>query len=223
MRRVTQYDLYMLGTVRSLLHIKAGDKIASHREAVVLSYIALNGFSEDLENVSLLRESVATAKTLLIQIANMNAEMGGRGPSGGIMSDSMGQILSRLLHAFEARLKLELNDLPTYIIEQTGIYRTDELLSRAELIFPSSVVSMLPSDVIDDFKKAGSCLAFDLFTACGFHAYRSLDAMLRQYYLYFAPAGADAPKRRDWGAFIGKLRDGATVKGNGRPIKGRSN
>ena len=53
MRRVTQYDLYMLGTVRSLLHIKAGDKIASHREAVVLSYIALNGFSEDLENVSL--------------------------------------------------------------------------------------------------------------------------------------------------------------------------
>jgi hypothetical protein len=220
MRRVTQFDLYMLGTVRSLLNLKVGDKISAHRETIVLSYIALSGFSDDSENASLLRESVAAARYLRTQVAAINAEMGGSGPSGGVLLDSMCQILSRLLHAFEASLKIELNNLPTYVIEQTGIYRTDKLMSSAEQIFPPTVLDVIPQDVTDDFKKAGSCLAFDLFTACGFHAYRSLDAMLRQYYVHFAPDGADTPKRRDWGAFIGKLRDflrSPPAKGNGRP------
>ncbi len=38
--------------VRSLLNLKVGDRISAHREAIVLSYIALSGFSDDGENAS---------------------------------------------------------------------------------------------------------------------------------------------------------------------------
>jgi hypothetical protein len=64
-------------------------------------------------------------------------------------------------------------------------------------------------------KTSGACLAFDLFTACGFHAYRALDGMLRTYFIHFS-SGAAPPKSRDWGSFIAELRKFLVKPSGGR-------
>jgi hypothetical protein len=71
----------------------------------------------------------------------------------------------------------------------------------------------MPAQAILDFRAAGSCLAYDLPTACGFHVYRATDAMLRHYCAHFGaiPKGTG----RDWGRYIAALRDvlsGANAK-----------
>src|ERR1700730_1114688 len=68
MKRVTQFDIYLLGTVRCLSRVKAGDRIDAHRESIILSYIGLNGFSNNPVSVSSLPGSVKAAKDLLTQI-----------------------------------------------------------------------------------------------------------------------------------------------------------
>jgi hypothetical protein len=37
-------------------------------------------------------------------------------------------------------------------------------------------------EIREDFNKAGECLALDLYTACGFHAMRAIEAEARKYH-----------------------------------------
>lgn len=112
--------------------------------------------------------------------------------------------------------------LPTYYVEKIGAYSSDDLISRAENVFPVDIRSNLPQQAIEDFRMAGKCLAFDAATACGFHVFRAADAMLRVYCTHFnaTPKG----NSRDWGTFIRALRDvlddsTATKKPNKRTVE----
>jgi hypothetical protein len=107
MLRVTQFDIYLLGTVRCLLRIKSGDRIDARRESIILSYLGLNGFTNNPVSMSSLPGSVKAAKDLLTQIGVLEGEMGGQGFSKGIVSDSMYNLLVRLMHEFEAILRHE--------------------------------------------------------------------------------------------------------------------
>ena len=207
MKRVTQFDIYLLGTVRCLSRVKAGDRIDAHRERIILSYIGLNGFSNNPVSVSSLPGSVKAAKDLLTQIGILEGEMGGQGFSKGIVSDSMYDFLARLMHEFEAILRHEMSLMPTYVIEKTGIYNADDLLEHADNAFLVSLKSKIPTQVLDDFRKAGACLGFDLYTACGFHAFRAVDGMLRCYHDAFpATSSMKKPQPRDWNGLITNLR-----------------
>jgi hypothetical protein len=116
----------------------------------------------------------------------------------GIVNDGAHELLQRSLAAFDTTLKHELNSLPTYVIENTGgIYDTDALLlSRAEEAIPPDLRPL------EDFRRAGACLGFELYTASGFHGFRAVDTMLRAYCTHFT----GLPLQRDWGAFIRAVR-----------------
>ena len=68
------------------------------------------------------------------------------------------------------------------MLEDIGIFATNQLIENADAHLPKSVQSVLDARVKDDFKAAGRCLAFDLFTASGFHSVRAVEAVARAYY-----------------------------------------
>jgi hypothetical protein len=113
----------------------------------------------------------------------------------------------RQLGAFEASLEDDLARLPTYIVGRIGAYSSDQLITAADNVFSAELKSDLPPKVLDDFRAAGACLAFDLSTACGFHAFRAADAMIRAYYLHFVIAPQPTKEPRDWGGYIRAFRD----------------
>ena len=153
MTRVTQFDIYLLGAVRCLSRIKAGDRIDTHRESIILSYLSLNGFYNNPVSVSSLSGCVKAAKDLLAQIGILEGEMGGQGSSRGIVSDSMYDFLARLMHEFEAILRHEMSLMPTYVIETTGIYNADDLLEHADNAFLVSPKSKIPPRCWTTFER----------------------------------------------------------------------
>lgn len=112
--------------------------------------------------------------------------------------------IARRVAGFETALRHGLESLPTYVVERIGIYDADCLLTKADDAFPADLRPHIPTKSTEDFRRAGSCLAFDLHTASGFHGYRAVDEMLRTYCTHFA---GSLPKQKDWGSFIQAVRN----------------
>lgn len=107
---------------------------------------------------------------------------------------------------FETVLSAELENLATYHVTQKGIYSTPELVERAELALPESVREKLDTQILNEIRESGRCLAFDNATASGFHIMRATEAVMHQYYLAVCEP-EDTKKLVSWGAYIKALRD----------------
>jgi hypothetical protein len=84
--------------------------------------------------------------------------------------------------AFEHVLSAELDSLNTYLLTQHGIYRTADLVERADMAFGETTRRNISEEARKDFRQGGRCLAFELPTASGFHTMRATEAVLRQYH-----------------------------------------
>jgi hypothetical protein len=139
--------------------------------------------------------------------------------TGGIVTEHGHSFIARQLISFETALRHELNSLPTYVIEKIGIYDTDDLLTKADNAIAVDLKPFVPPKALDDFKKSGACLAFELYTASGFHGYRAVDETLRSYCRHFT---GSLPSRRDWGKSIQAVRSvpvGSARMPNSRTIE----
>jgi hypothetical protein len=200
MKRVSQIDIYYLGVVKRILDMRAGDEKTKHAASFDRVLINLRGFYLNDINRELLPNAVVRAANLYeILFILWN------GGKPGVILDSEAERLEGLLRSFEASLEDELDALPTYIIERIGAYSSEQLISHADNAFPSSMRDDIPKSVIEDFRKAGACLSFDLPTACGFHSFRAADAMIRMYYAHFVNV-VPKKKPRDWGTYVRVLR-----------------
>jgi hypothetical protein len=85
----------------------------------------------------------------------------------------------------KARRDSELQTLDSYFISKKGIYSTADLIEHAEQALSVPIRAKMPAQAITDFIQAGKCLAFDSFTASGFHVLRATDSVLRLYYGHF--------------------------------------
>jgi hypothetical protein len=90
---------------------------------------------------------------------------------------SIRQKISDFRSVFEA----ESVDLDVYFVEPYSIYQTSALVSNGSDIIPSPLHEHLPKGTVEEFNSAGKCLAFDLPTACGFHALRGLELVMENY------------------------------------------
>jgi hypothetical protein len=105
---------------------------------------------------------------------------------------------------FEIVLSAELQNIPTYLPEQKGIYDTTRLIEMTEYVLPMSVVPQLTSEERAELRQSGRCLAFDIPTACGFHMMRAVEAVLHRYYVEICKP--TNPKRlNSWAAYISAL------------------
>lgn len=108
---------------------------------------------------------------------------------------------------FETVLSAELQTLATYQATQKGIYSTADLIERAENILPAPVLAKISSEIIEEIRQSGRCLAFDCATACAFHIMRATEAVMHKYYI-FVRKPKPKPKGRldNWGAYIAELQ-----------------
>jgi hypothetical protein len=89
--------------------------------------------------------------------------------------------IGRKLAAFRSVFEAECRDVDVYSVGQISIYKTSELVSAGAGVIPIEMHGQIPQEALGEFNSAGKCLAFDLPTACGFHALRGLELMMDAY------------------------------------------
>ena len=115
---------------------------------------------------------------------------------------------------FQTVLSEELQTLVTYHATQKGNYDTTGLIERAENILPESLRNRISSNVVEEIRQSGRCLAFDNSTASGFHIIRATEAIMHQYYVFVCKPQSEK-NLGSWAAYISafhKLSEAADVK-----------
>jgi hypothetical protein len=107
-------------------------------------------------------------------------------------------------NTFKITFLAEFEILPSFFVASKGGYDIQLLLQGGEVLFPSNLGDKVP-EALFDAKEAAKALAFELGTACGFHVFRTLEAVLRRYYEQVTN-GAAAPKVRTIGVYIQALK-----------------
>src|SRR5437899_12843695 len=65
------------------------------------------------------------------------------------------------------------------------------------------VLQTIADSIKKDFREAGRCLAFELATACGFHAMRAAEGVLRQWHQLICKPTGRSP---EWAQCVNELR-----------------
>jgi hypothetical protein len=89
------------------------------------------------------------------------------------------------IDAFKHVFEVECRDVDVYSVGQVSIYKTSSLVASGSEILPLEARGSVPPEALKEFDNAGRCLAFDLPTACGFHALRALELVMDSYLTTF--------------------------------------
>lgn len=93
-----------------------------------------------------------------------------------------------------------LHSMGTFLVTQKGSHEVMTLLFEGEKLFPVDLKDKVPEAIFDS-QQAGKCLAYDVATACGFHAFRVTESVVRRYWS-FETNGSAPPKTRSLGVYI---------------------
>ena len=89
------------------------------------------------------------------------------------------------IDVFEHQFSAELKKMAVYQVPARGIYNIELLVDQAHLHIHDTVRHEPTDFAIEEFKTAGRCLAFGLYSASGFHSIRSVENVLRQYHAVY--------------------------------------
>lgn len=118
------------------------------------------------------------------------------------------EILKAILkfnHVFDS----ELGTKDVLVVQEVGIYSSSALLTRAHRHLDAGVVvalNKLAPSATRDYGLAGRALAFDLNSACGFHALRAVEAVARAYHMVVKERDA-VIENQPLSAVINEFRD----------------
>lgn len=105
---------------------------------------------------------------------------------------------------FETVLCAELQTLATYHAAQKGNYSTTGLIEQAENVLPASTRGKIGSNIVEEIRQSGRCLAFDNSTASGFHIIRAMEAVMHDYYVFVCKPASEE-KLDSWAEYISAL------------------
>ena len=105
---------------------------------------------------------------------------------------------------FEVVLSEELQMLSIYCVTKKGIYNIADLIDRAEIALPPSFLKKMDAETINEIRQSGRCLAFDNFTASGFHILRATERVMHQYYLVICNP-TKRNRLKSWALYIKEL------------------
>ena len=111
---------------------------------------------------------------------------------------------SELVAEFDETLRHEIDRINAFVTTDKGSHDIEILAERAHEGFEADVRKYLPDTAIYDFKEAGKCYLFDLYTAMGYHILRGVEAVALKY----LETAKGAPYTGDpgLGQYIGALR-----------------
>jgi hypothetical protein len=120
------------------------------------------------------------------------------------------------IDAFKNVLSAECKEVEIYVVGQVSIYKTSSLVSSGSQRIPAELTSWVPAEARAEFDSAGRCLAFDLPTACGFHALRGVEIMILEYLRKF---GRSTENLRTWNEYVQAVLSMANGKNSPIPSK----
>src|SRR5208337_4095222 len=108
---------------------------------------------------------------------------------------------------FESTLLRELDRIRAFAISGQRMISVEVMLNRPERLFADNCWKRMPALARTDVKNGASCLAFDCFTASGFHFLRAVETTIKQYRDAISKTlSVPVPCREDWGVFIDFLK-----------------
>ena len=124
--------------------------------------------------------------------------------------------MSKKLGAFKSVFEAECHEVDVYSVGQIAIYKTRDLVANASQAIAEDFRNGMSSEALKEFDDAGRCLAFDLPTACGFHALRGTELVMDDYLKAFG-----VTKRLvSWNEYIKAAEELTASKGAGpKPSK----
>ena len=103
----------------------------------------------------------------------------------------------------EAVMRAELQALALYYVSPKGGFDSKYLTESGNQLFPASLAAKCP-EAVEDVMMGARAMAFELWTAMGFHFHRANEAVLR---LYFASVigGVKRPKILTMGSMVATM------------------
>jgi hypothetical protein len=125
--------------------------------------------------------------------------------------------IERATLTFETIVLSELPEANIYYVTPKRGYDMTILFNRGEALLSAQAIESLGSSSTkarDDVRYAARCLASDLYTACGFHAFRALESVVLMY-LPVLKITPPSNNKRNLGVYI-QLLEGKDEKGKDR-------
>ena len=207
--------LYGLGQAIQPLHgIAKGDH---YIEAWLKCYTAKNSlqaFLSDSVFKNAIQVMVEPANALILTLEKMNTEMvenAKQKEKKEKIDESVLLQLNTPLQEFESVFKAELRIGNLFLATPKGAYDLRTLIANGESLFPGNAQALFSNVALNDVRDGARCLAFELYTASGFHFHRANESVVLGY---LKALGKTVPKRdRNLGNFIKILKDaGAPAK-----------
>lgn len=211
MQRVNLYNFYKFGMLlHPIANLQPGRPFKEYKWGLYLARMWLESFV----NGSLIPMTICTPVAKKA-IDNINSLLPQGSPDQPVFNDE--EIvgfeflypLTESVKEFETVFGAELQNSATYFVSKKGIYETNDLIEKADEMFPDSIRYRFPSKVKLDLCEAGKCLAFELSTAAGFHITRAVEGMLFEYLNILCPDDISIMKesQRNLGQYIKLARD----------------
>jgi hypothetical protein len=207
MKKLNLHEIFEFGRVLNpLSKIEGNSKISDQLMEVISARLALNAM---MRPDSPLLETARRAVQKLIDAISRIV------PADISEAFKIGKDEEFSFHAHwikEALRQLESvlgNDMPgiaAYHVSKKGIFNTEDLITQAEYYLTEDIRRELPVQACTDLREAGKCLAYELPTACVFHLWRAVEAVMAEYHDRLT--GTKLPeKKRNWSAYIQKLNE----------------
>ena len=123
----------------------------------------------------------------------------------GVIGHSVRKMIENAADHFNNTLNVEVAKAHTFIVGPAHGYDMATLIKEGDGCFAAKTREAMPPKARKDFRQATKCIAFQLWTAAGFHLMRSVEVVVLRY---FAIAGFPQPKARNWGVYIDTLKAG---------------
>lgn len=205
MLRVDGAYLYELGTnLRPVLSLAE-----QSAKKIELNYIigpAADGLSKFI-NESIFTPHLRTVRNsalgLLKKIANFQIDFHRFESFDEVVDQWSVAALKREFSNFEAILLAELQNSPLYLVFSKGGFDVTCLTDDGLSLFPESLAEKVP-EATADAASGAKCIAFEVFTAAGFHFHRANEAVLRKYFDVVA-GEQNRPRSRNIGDYLKKM------------------
>lgn len=108
------------------------------------------------------------------------------------------------VNKFLSVFKSEMNVAPSFLVAPKEAFDVSILSENGAVLFPPALLKVVPAAKADA-NAAGRALAFELPTACGFHSFRVLEAVLKAYWDDVS-GGKKRPEPQTIGKFGAELK-----------------
>lgn len=205
MIRIDGAYLYELGAkLRAIATLPEDDTTKLRLNYVVGPALhALRGFLEGSVFTPHIRMVRGYASQLLSTLESVSIDINDLSTFEEVVKDWKISTLKDQFRTFESTFLAELQGSPLYLVFSKGGFDVVCLTDSGLTLFPESLQAKAP-EAVDDADAAAKCIAFEVFTAAGFHLHRATEAVLRRYFDVVA-GEKERPKTRNIGDYLNKL------------------